>query len=94
MPTPTQPLTALDVTHLHTVLAAADRGASMRWASEYDDEVRTGVARRVGAYDGYRHHDVPDVRDQFLHVSGAVELWLPMADVLTMLAEHTLAFEK
>lgn len=90
----TSPLTAQDVAHLHEVLTAADKGATMRWVRDLDDEVRTGVARRVGPYDGNGHRDAPDVRDQFLHVSGMVEMWLPVMDVVAMLADRTLIFGK
>ena len=87
-----QPLTAQDVAHLHEVVNAADKGATVRWVRDTDDEVRTGVVRRIGPYDGTGHRDAPDVRDQYLHISGTIEMWLPVMDVVAMLAARTLVF--
>lgn len=89
------PLTAQDVTHLNAVLNAASAQATVRWASETDeDEIRTGVARRVGPFDGQSQHDAPDVRDQYLHISASVELWLLVGDVVAMVAARTMIFGK
>lgn len=85
-------LTAQDVAHLHEVITAAQTGATVRWITDGDDEVRTGVARRVSPYDGSEHHDAPDVRDQFLHISGIIETWKPVEDVVAMLDQRTLFF--
>lgn len=89
------PLADQDVRHLHTILLAAETGATLRWLADYDTgEVSTGVARRVGTYDGVSNHSAPDIRDQYLHISGVRELWLPVRQVVQMLADHTMTVSR
>lgn len=85
------PLTTRDVLRIAAVLDGADRGARVRWEGPADLDVREGIARRVSDFDGdTTHPDNVDVRDQWLHVSGVVETWLPMRDVLAWLADGCL----
>lgn len=88
------PITAVEVRHLHAILDAAEHTSKMKWLSDPDaDVIRTGIARRVGPFDGATQHDAPDLRDQYLHVSGTPgETWLPVRQVLHMLETRTLFF--
>lgn len=85
-------LTAETVLRLHEVLDACEKHLKVKWEADDDLEVREGVARRVSKFNGTDHVDDEDVRHQFLHISGFVETWIPMEEVLRLRRAGAMAF--
>lgn len=83
-----QPLTAVAVRHLATLLEACDRNATLSWTTDGGESVQSAVARRIGSFDGASQTGAQDVRDQHLHVSGFIERWIPVTDALALLASR------
>lgn len=78
-----------DVHALAVIVGAASEGSRVTWMLDGSDHAVSGVARAIAHEGGGFLTDHDDVRDGFLHVSGTVEVWLPITQLIDMLRNHT-----
>ena len=80
------PMTAHTVRNLAHLLNLRDK--SIKWLRTPDaDTPFAGVLREVGPYDGNVHTGSTDIRDHYARLSGVVEMWVPVADLLSAIDE-------
>lgn len=72
------PVSVSDVLALHTIINAATGTKRVRWLDGNND-LHEGVARAIAHDGGGFLSEGEDVRDGFLHVSGTIETWVPVA---------------
>lgn len=81
-------LTIRDVVALCTIMRAVSGTCRVQWLLDGSEHVVEGVARAITRDGGgFINGDTTDVRDAFVHVSGMIEQWLPIRDVMRMIHE-------
>lgn len=85
------PFTIRDAVAVNKIIDAAQRCAHVRWLD--DGDIAEGVARCIAHDGGGFLGGDEDVRDGFLHVSGITERWLPVVDLIGMVARGEFAVD-
>lgn len=84
-----EPLTISQATYLATLLTACQSNARVKWAVDGDtDRILDGVARAITHEGGGFLSRDEDVRDGYVWISGTFEHWLPVRDVLDLMAQY------
>lgn len=92
LPTP-GPLTLVDALLISNLISGLD-GPIKYLVNEDTDSIFKGVARTITQFDGESYSGSEDIRQQYLHVSGTVEMWIPVHEVLRAMMKHTFVFGK
>jgi hypothetical protein len=90
------PMTHGDILTAARIIDGCRRDARVTWAADGDvSRLLTGTMRHVtnGAGDGAHADTSRDIRGQFVRISATFEHWLPVADIMAMLAEGLFAFD-
>lgn len=85
-------LTLQDAGALAEVLRLAESNSPVRWLVPGTDTIASGVARAI-THDGGGFYREGDVRDAYLWISGTMETWLPVSQVMAMIRSHNLAVD-
>lgn len=82
-------LTVSQLIRLGELLRGADQHDRVRWAVDGDtDRVTDGVLRGFTDANGNHWHDSDgDVRNAYVRISGTMEHFLPVSDVLELMAD-------
>lgn len=75
------------------ILSAAQTGARVRWLNAHGDIVE-GVARHVVKDERANFlNETDDVRDSFLRISGTLEYFIPVRELITMIDRGEFAID-
>ncbi len=83
-------ITARDVELLHRIVAAVERGASVKWQRDDDLDVRTGTLRRFNYPTPSKDLCDATVR---ITISSGTEMDMPVIEAMDLLAGGAMAFE-
>jgi hypothetical protein len=83
-------LTLQDAGALAEVLRLVETNSPVRWLVPGTDTIASGVARAI-TQDGGGFYREGDVRDAFLWISGTMEFWVPVSQVMDMIRSYNFA---